>query len=72
MALSRHELPILEFDSDPRAVLAPDHEKLDIALPPKAVFAFLGDCIDEYAQAHQATQAGEFVSATKRFPIYVL
>ena len=42
MALIKHEIPILEYDNDPQAVLMPTHEKLNLKLPKKAVFAFLG------------------------------
>lgn len=72
MSLSKHPIPLLEYDSDPSAVIRPDHEGLDVQLPKKAVFAFLGDCIDRYAAEHHASIATYFVSATKQYPIYVL
>ncbi len=67
-----HDIPILEYDDDPTAVLMPDHEHLKIQLPAKMVFAFLGEAVDIYAQAHNGTQIAEFESATKRYPVYVL
>ena len=71
MSIIKNAIPILEFDSDRDAVVAPNHERLPLVLPKKCVFAFLGGYIDEYA-AHSATrQVEEFVSATKRFPIYI-
>lgn len=72
MAVMKNEIPILEFDSDTTAVIMPDHEKHDLTLPRKAVFAFLGDHIDRYAEAHHARQVSRFVSATKIYPIYVV
>lgn len=68
----KNEIPVLEFDTDATAVIMPTHEKLDLNLPKKAVFAFLGDHIDEYAKKHNAIQVGKFLSATKNYPIYVV
>ena len=67
----KNEIPILEFDTDERAVLNPDHEKLPITLPEKAVFAFLGEEIDNYAKRVGATIIEHFESATKNYPIYI-
>lgn len=72
MTVIKHEIPILEYDDDPRAVLQPDHEGFSMHLPEKAVFAFLGDAIDRYALSHNARIAEYFVSITKNFPIYII
>ena len=72
MPITKHAFPILEYDSDPTAVIAPTHEGLDIHLPERAVFAFLGDQIDLYAQHIGATKVAEFISATKHYPVYVM
>lgn len=71
MSIIRNKIPILEFDTDDRAVLMPDHEKLAMSLPEKAVFAFLGSTIDDYAMSHDCAIAGTFVSITKDFPVYI-
>lgn len=71
MSIRYNPIPILEYDSDKTAVLQPDHEKLKLHLPAKCVFAFLGDHIDVYAASVQARTVGHFVSATKKYPIYV-
>ena len=71
MSIFKHEIPILEFDSDTDAILAPTHERLALHLPRKAVFAFLGNYIEAYAKEHSCTQAGLFVSSTKSYPIYI-
>ena len=68
----KNEIPILEFDTDETAVIMPTHENLNLNLPKKAVFAFLGEQIDEYAKTHNAVQVGKFESATKDYPIYVV
>jgi len=52
MSIQKHEIPILEFDSDPSAVLEPGHEVLDVHFPERAVFAFLQDTIEKYALQH--------------------
>lgn len=72
MSIMKNDIPILEYDNDPGAVIMPDHEKIDMKLPQKAVFAFLGDAADRYAKDHNAAIAGHFVSATKMYPVYVI
>lgn len=72
MAIIKHEIPLLEYDDNPLSILMPRHENLPITLPKKAVYAFLGGYIDEYALAHDAKIAGHFISATKEYPIYVV
>ena len=72
MSIIKNEIPILEYDSDPSAVVSPTHEGLDLSLPRRAVFAFLGEHIDRYAEAHGGKQVSTFVSATKAYPVYVV
>ena len=71
MSIIKNEIPILEFDTDGTAVINPTHEKLDLKLPKKCVFAFLGEYITEYASKAEAVKVSEFLSMTKRYPIYV-
>lgn len=71
MPILKHDIPILEHDTDDTAVIMPAHEHLDLRLPRKAVFAFLGEHIDNYAKQNGAVQVSEFISATKHYPIYV-
>ena len=70
--LKENELPLLEYDDDKNAVLMPNHDNLQLRLPPKAIFAFLGSEIDHYAQSRKAKIVANFVSATKNYPIYLL
>ena len=70
--IHKHEIPILEFDDNPQAVLMPTHEGLDLHLPEKCVYAFLADEIDRFAKTVGAEQVATFVSATKAYPVYVL
>lgn len=70
MSIIKNEIPILEFDTEQNAVINPTHENLGIKLPNKCVFAFLEGYIDEYARRNNLTQAAQFISATKYYPIY--
>jgi len=72
MAILKNNIPILEYDDNQTAVIMPTHEKLQFPLPEKVVFAFLGDTIDTYAKKQNAKTVAEFVSITKKYPIYVL
>ncbi len=67
-----NRIALLEYDDDPSAVIPPDHEKFDIQFPPVAVFAFVGETVDAFAKEHHAAVAAEFVSITKKYPIYIL
>ena len=42
MSIIKNEIPILEFDTEQTAVISPVHENLNLVLPKKCVFAFLG------------------------------
>ena len=70
--IQKHAIPFLEFDDNPQAVLMPTHEGLDLKLPKKCIYAFLEEEIDRYAQEVEADCVGEFVSATKTYPVYVI
>lgn len=70
--IQKHAIPILEFDDNPQAVIMPNHEGLDLQLPKKCIYAFLEEEIDRYAQEVGAECVGEFVSATKTYPVYVM
>ena len=70
--IQKHAIPILEFDDNPQAVIMPNHEGLDLQLPKKCIYAFLEEEIDRYAQEVVAKCVGEFVSATKTYPVYVM
>ena len=64
MAVTKHAYPILEHDDVKTSVLMPDHEKLPLKLPEKAVFAFLGDVINDFAVRNGAEKVSEFISIT--------
>ncbi len=64
-------LPIFEHEYNKSAVIMPEHEKLDINLPEKAVFPFLGDEIDKYAVERGLKPIAIYKTITKDFPVYV-
>ena len=68
MSIIKNEIPLLEYDSDPSAVIMPGHEGLDMVLPEKAVYAFLGKEVDRYASDHGARIAAHFLSWTGLSP----
>ena len=70
--IQKHAIPILEFDDNPQAVIMPNHEGLDLQLPKKCIYAFLEEEIDRYAQEVGAECVGDFISATKTSPVYVM
>ena len=70
--IQKHAIPILEFDDNPQSVLMPTHEELDLKLPKKCIYAFLEEEIDRYAGEVGTDCIGEFVSATKTYPVYVI
>lgn len=72
MSIIKNEIPILEYDTDDKAVIMPNHEDLEIELPERGVLAFLGKTVKDYAVSHSAIQVANFDSITKLFPLYVL
>ena len=68
----KHEIPILEFDDNPQAVIMPTHENLDLNLPARCVYGFLEEEFERYALSVGAGKVGEFVSATKTYPVFVM
>lgn len=50
----------------------PTHEDLYFDLPARCIYAFLEEEIECYANAVEADKVGEFVSATKSYPIFVM
>jgi len=72
MALHKNDIPILEYDDNQNAVIMPTHENLNINLPEKAVFAFLGDIVDQCAAMYHLEPVAHFISITKKYPIYVI
>ena len=66
--MKKNDFPILEYDPAERSVFA---HKVETQLPQKAVYALLGSCIDEYAQACGARVAETIHTITRDYPLYV-
>lgn len=61
-----------EYDKSP-GIISPDFEKMDLHLPKKAVFAFLGEKrIERFAFARGGEKVRTFVSLTKDFPLWMI
>lgn len=61
-----------EYDKSP-GIISPDFEKMDLHLPKKAVFVFLGEKrIERFAFARGGEKVGTFVSLTKDFPLWMI
>lgn len=69
MALIKNEIPILEYDDSCQAVLMPNRAG-EYQFPKYAVFPFLGDEVDRFAQTNHCSVIGQFISATKVYPVY--
>lgn len=61
-----------EYDKSP-GIISPNFEKMDLHLPKRAVFAFLGEKrIERFVLARGGEKAGTFVSLTKDFPLWMI
>lgn len=61
-----------EYDKSP-GIISPNFEKMDLHLPKRAVFAFLGEKrIKRFVLARGGEKAGTFVSLTKDFPLWMI
>lgn len=69
MALYTNDIPILEYDDNPAALLRHDRHP-EIVYPRRAVYAFLGDTIENYAKAHSAEVLDVFQNINGDTPIY--
>ena len=70
--IQKHELPILEYDSNSEEVIRPNHGAEQLKLPEKCVYAFLGEAVDEYAFEAEATVAETFETITRNYPVYIV
>lgn len=68
MSLYKHDIPILEHDDDPTALIM--NNRHNIVLPHRAVLAFLGDTIDDYAQTQNAEVLEVFHTISRDTNIY--
>lgn len=69
MALIKNEIPILEYDTEARAVLMPGHGK-NYKFTKTAVMLFMEAETDEFAAANDCEIVGTFISITKVLNVY--
>ena len=70
--IQKHELPILEYDSNSEEVIRPNHGAEQLKLPEKCVYAFLGEAVDDYAFEAEATVAETFETITRNYPVCIV
>jgi len=70
MEILRKEIPLLEFDGNPAAVLQPDFPTSEAKLPRRAVFAFLGETVDAFVRERQLPLLAEYEMITGNMPVY--
>lgn len=69
MAVSKNEIPILEFDAEQSAVIMPGHDS-DYHFPKKAAMLFMEHEADDFAAENKCEVIGGFKSITKEIYVY--
>ncbi|RDU23657.1 nucleoside phosphorylase [Anaerosacchariphilus polymeriproducens] len=69
MALIKNEFPILEYDTDSKALIMPGHH-WDYKFCEKAVMLFMEAEIEEFVATHDCEIVGKLESITKKFYVY--
>jgi len=70
--ITKNEIPILEYDNFSPEVIKPNHSCEELKLPEKCVYAFLGECVDDFASENNAKIAEEFENCNRITNIYVV
>lgn len=71
MALVKNRIPILEYDTQQKAILTPE-DSCGYKFANKAVMLFMEREVEEYALNHNCEVVGKFECVTKTFPVYGL
>ena len=66
MSLIKNDIPILEYDTNSKAVIMPGHST-NFHFPERAVMLFMETEIDDYAMTNKCEIIGQFISITKVF-----
>lgn len=69
MSLIKNEFPILEYDTNSKAIIMPGHST-DFHFPERAVMLFMENEIDDYIMNNECEVIGQFITITKLFPVY--
>jgi purine-nucleoside phosphorylase len=65
----KHTIPILDFDSDPKAIIRP--RRIANTTIKRAVLSFFWEAVGEYANAHHLKLLASFKSEMPDIPLYV-
>ena len=60
MGLIKNDIPILEYDTNDKAMIMPGHST-DFHFPERAVMLFMEQEIDDYVMANECEMIGQFV-----------
>lgn len=69
MGLIKNDIPILEYDTNDKAIIMPGHST-DFHFPERAVMLFMEKEIDDYVVANECEMIGQFITITKIFFVY--
>lgn len=69
MALIKNDIPILEYDTESRAILMPEHLQ-GYKFNERAVMLFMEPEIDKYVAVNECQVVGQFENVTKIFNVY--
>ena len=69
MSLIKNDIPILEYDTNSKAVIMSGHST-NFHFLERAVMLFMETEIDDYAMTNKCEIIGQFISITKDFPVY--
>ena len=69
MSLIKNDYPILEYDTEGKAIIMPGHST-DFHFPERAVMLFMETEVENYAVENDCEIIGQFITITKLFPVY--
>ena len=69
MSLIKNDYPILEYDTESKAIIMPGHST-DFHFPERAVMLFMDTEVDHYALENDCEIIGQFNTVTKVFNVY--
>ena len=69
MSLIKNDYPILEYDTESKAIIMPGHST-DFHFPERAIMLFMETEVDNYALENDCEIIGQFNTVTKVFNVY--
>ncbi len=71
MPVTKHEYPILEYDTETAGVIKPNRNER-AQLPHKCLMTFFGEVLAAFTAKHSADEVSHYGSEMRRFPIYAV